>query len=224
MCLSIRLSSAVRNPDFNRTSHEWLTAGETICSLKYIANSWELSTDLRKCQKIISTSLVHPLQTTPPHQCHLCMIDRAGGPINDGSSVVSSLEPQAYQSKVHRTRVLIIRPLLPIRTREIGYGPLTSSVAHINFLDCEKEKKPFIYSMSESAETSIFAFPKLSDFNYGSWKTDMKVLLMEKGCWQFILGTEKPCSEGASDREQLAYELRKQRSYMTIYMGVERKY
>ncbi|GBM11915.1 hypothetical protein AVEN_235997-1 [Araneus ventricosus] len=30
--------------------------------------------------------------------------------------------------------------------------------------------------MSESAETSIFAFPKLSDFNYGSWKTDMKVL------------------------------------------------
>ncbi|GBO28640.1 hypothetical protein AVEN_44775-1 [Araneus ventricosus] len=78
--------------------------------------------------------------------------------------------------------------------------------------------------MSESAETSIFAFPKLSDFNYGSWKTDMKVLLMEKGCCQFILGTEKPCSEGASDREQLAYELRKQRSYTTIYMGVERKY
>ncbi|GBN72793.1 hypothetical protein AVEN_90062-1 [Araneus ventricosus] len=78
--------------------------------------------------------------------------------------------------------------------------------------------------MSESAETSIFAFPKLSDFNYGSWKTDMKVLLMEKGCWQFILGTEKPCSEGASDREQLAYELRKQRSYTTIYIGVERKY
>ncbi|GBN27574.1 Retrovirus-related Pol polyprotein from transposon TNT 1-94 [Araneus ventricosus] len=78
--------------------------------------------------------------------------------------------------------------------------------------------------MSESAEISIFAFPKLSDFNYGSWKTDMKVLLMEKGCWQFILGTEKPCSEGASDREQLAYELGKQRSYTTIYMGVERKY
>ncbi|GBN60445.1 hypothetical protein AVEN_172980-1 [Araneus ventricosus] len=52
----------------------------------------------------------------------------------------------------------------------------------------------------------------------------MKVSLMEKGCWQFILGTEKPCSEGACDREQLAYELRKQRSYTTIYMGVDRKY
>ncbi|GBM33610.1 hypothetical protein AVEN_203657-1 [Araneus ventricosus] len=78
--------------------------------------------------------------------------------------------------------------------------------------------------MSESAETSIFSFPKLSDFKYGSWKTDMKVLLMEKGCWQFILGTEKLCSEGASDRERLAYELRKQRCYTTIYMGVERKY
>ncbi|GBM82190.1 hypothetical protein AVEN_179503-1 [Araneus ventricosus] len=38
------------------------------------------------------------------------------------------------------------------------------------------------------------------------------------------LRTEKPCSEGASDRERLAYELRKQRSYTTIYLGVERKY
>ncbi|GBM91527.1 hypothetical protein AVEN_83459-1 [Araneus ventricosus] len=53
---------------------------------------------------------------------------------------------------------------------------------------------------------------------------DMNVLLMVKGCWQFILGTEEPCPEGASDRDKLAYELKKQRSYTTIYMGVEWKY
>ncbi|GBN85521.1 hypothetical protein AVEN_71229-1 [Araneus ventricosus] len=75
--------------------------------------------------------------------------------------------------------------------------------------------------MVESTETTVFTFPKLGDFNYGSWKTNMKVSLMEKGCWQFILGTEKPCPEGASDRDKLAYELRKQRS---CTMGGERKY
>ncbi|GBN04340.1 hypothetical protein AVEN_122938-1 [Araneus ventricosus] len=37
-------------------------------------------------------------------------------------------------------------------------------------------------------------------------------------------GTEKPCPEGASNLGKLAYELRKQRSYKTIYMGVEQKY
>ncbi|GBO10020.1 hypothetical protein AVEN_185377-1 [Araneus ventricosus] len=34
--------------------------------------------------------------------------------------------------------------------------------------------------MTESTETIVFTFPELDDFNYESWKTDMKVLLMEK--------------------------------------------
>ncbi|GBL84460.1 hypothetical protein AVEN_117216-1 [Araneus ventricosus] len=78
--------------------------------------------------------------------------------------------------------------------------------------------------MAEFTETRVFTVPKIGNFNYGSWKTDMKVLLMENGCWQFILGTEKPCIEGASDRDKLAFELRRKSSYRTIYMGVERKY
>ncbi|GBM31047.1 hypothetical protein AVEN_46485-1 [Araneus ventricosus] len=41
--------------------------------------------------------------------------------------------------------------------------------------------------MYESTETSVFAFPKLSDLNYGSWKTDMKVLLMEKDAGSLFL-------------------------------------
>ncbi|GBN19442.1 hypothetical protein AVEN_95820-1 [Araneus ventricosus] len=36
--------------------------------------------------------------------------------------------------------------------------------------------------------------------------------------------TEQPCPEKVSDRNKLAYELRKLGSYTKIHMGVERKY
>ncbi|KAF8763300.1 hypothetical protein HNY73_021500 [Argiope bruennichi] len=69
-----------------------------------------------------------------------------------------------------------------------------------------------------------FVFPKLDDSNYSSWKEDTKVLLMmDRGCWNFAIGEEKPYPEEATEKEKLEYEWRKQRCYTTIYQGVERK-
>ncbi|GBO10326.1 hypothetical protein AVEN_56428-1 [Araneus ventricosus] len=73
------------------------------------------------------------------------------------------------------------------------------------------------------AESSPFAFPKLDDSNYTSWKEDMKVVLMDRGCWSFII-EDKPCPEQATEKEKFEYDWRKQRCYTTIYQGIERKF
>ncbi|GBN56076.1 Retrovirus-related Pol polyprotein from transposon TNT 1-94 [Araneus ventricosus] len=55
--------------------------------------------------------------------------------------------------------------------------------------------------MNMPAESSPFAFPKLGDSNYTSWKEDMKVVLMDRGCWSFII-EDKPCPEQATEKEK----------------------
>ena len=65
--------------------------------------------------------------------------------------------------------------------------------------------------MSESSE--LFSFPKLSDTNYNTWKADMKVILMDRGSWEFITGDAKECAEDSSDKEKRSFQWRKQRSY-----------
>ncbi|KAF8795392.1 Retrovirus-related Pol polyprotein like [Argiope bruennichi] len=86
----------------------------------------------------------------------------------------------------------------------------------------------FLGKSTESEEKmnpdfSSFVFPKLDDSNYSPWKEDMKVLLMDRCCWNFAIGEEKPYPEEAIEKEKLEYEWRKQRCYTTIYQGVERK-
>ncbi|KAF8790360.1 hypothetical protein HNY73_005390 [Argiope bruennichi] len=56
--------------------------------------------------------------------------------------------------------------------------------------------------MIKENEMTVVSLPKLGDFNYNSWKSDMKVLLIEKGCWEFIIGTAKPCPDDVSDRDK----------------------
>ncbi|GBN16272.1 Retrovirus-related Pol polyprotein from transposon TNT 1-94, partial [Araneus ventricosus] len=77
--------------------------------------------------------------------------------------------------------------------------------------------------MNMPAESSPFAFPKLDGSNYTSWKEDMKVVLMDRGCWSFIV-EDNPCPEQATEKEKLEYDWRKQRCYTTIYQGIERKF
>ncbi|GBN67200.1 Retrovirus-related Pol polyprotein from transposon TNT 1-94 [Araneus ventricosus] len=77
--------------------------------------------------------------------------------------------------------------------------------------------------MNMPAESSPFAFPKLDGSNYTSWKEDMKVVLMDRGCWSFII-EDKPCPEQATEKEKFEYDWRKQRCYTTIYQGIERKF
>ncbi|GBN74818.1 hypothetical protein AVEN_170824-1 [Araneus ventricosus] len=74
------------------------------------------------------------------------------------------------------------------------------------------------------AESSPFAFPKLDGSNYTSWKEDMQVVLMDRGCWSFIIEEDKPCPEQATEKEKFEYDWRKQRCYTTIYQGIERKF
>ncbi|GBL76966.1 hypothetical protein AVEN_12436-1 [Araneus ventricosus] len=77
--------------------------------------------------------------------------------------------------------------------------------------------------MNMPVESSPFAFPKLDGSNYTSWKEDMKVLLMDRGCWSFII-EDKPCPEQATEKEKFEFDWRKQRCYTTIYQGIERKF
>ncbi|GBM21371.1 Retrovirus-related Pol polyprotein from transposon TNT 1-94 [Araneus ventricosus] len=77
--------------------------------------------------------------------------------------------------------------------------------------------------MNMPAESSPFAFPKLDGSNYTSWKEDMKVVLMDRGCWSFII-EDKPCPEQATEKEKFEYDWRKQRCYTIIYQGIERKF
>ncbi|GBO22813.1 hypothetical protein AVEN_229987-1 [Araneus ventricosus] len=78
--------------------------------------------------------------------------------------------------------------------------------------------------MNMPAVSSPFAFPKLDGSNYTSWKEDMKVVLMDRGCWNFIIEEDKPCPEQATEKEKFEYDWRKQRCYTTIYQGIERKF
>ncbi|GBM30271.1 hypothetical protein AVEN_267032-1, partial [Araneus ventricosus] len=77
--------------------------------------------------------------------------------------------------------------------------------------------------MNMPAESSPFAFPKSDGSNYTSWKEDMKVVLMDRGCWSFIF-EDKPCPEQATEKEKFEFDWRKQRCYTTIYQGIERKF
>ncbi|GBM68355.1 hypothetical protein AVEN_20707-1 [Araneus ventricosus] len=52
----------------------------------------------------------------------------------------------------------------------------------------------------------------------------MKVVLMDRGCWSFIIEEDKPCPEQATEKEKFEYDWRKQRCYTTIYQGIERKF
>ncbi|GBM05506.1 hypothetical protein AVEN_91587-1 [Araneus ventricosus] len=55
--------------------------------------------------------------------------------------------------------------------------------------------------MNMPAESSPFAFPKLDGSNYTSWKENMKVVLMDCGCWSFIIEEDKPYPEQATEKE-----------------------
>ncbi|XP_071039976.1 uncharacterized protein [Parasteatoda tepidariorum] len=78
--------------------------------------------------------------------------------------------------------------------------------------------------MAESDSSSILGFTKLNSFNYSSWKINMKVLLIDKGSWEFVGGTEKPLPTDATDRDLRSYEMRKARSYSTIFQGIDEQF
>ncbi|UYV73851.1 hypothetical protein LAZ67_11001138, partial [Cordylochernes scorpioides] len=66
--------------------------------------------------------------------------------------------------------------------------------------------------------------PRLNAFNYNIWKVDMKVLLIDRGSWDFIIEDEPDLPAEATAKDIREFKWRKDRAFTTIYQGVERKY
>jgi hypothetical protein len=52
----------------------------------------------------------------------------------------------------------------------------------------------------------------------------MKVLLIDRGCWEFITGETEAVPDDAPASEKSSFKRRKARAYTTIYQGVERQF
>ena len=77
----------------------------------------------------------------------------------------------------------------------------------------------------EMNNSSLFLnFPKLNSDNYNSWKLDMKVILIDRGSWEFIDGTAEALASDASNTQKIDYKRRKERAYTAIYQCIERQF
>ncbi|GBN63091.1 hypothetical protein AVEN_138093-1 [Araneus ventricosus] len=59
--------------------------------------------------------------------------------------------------------------------------------------------------------------------NYSSWRTDMKVILMERNCWRIVTGTETKL-EDENYKALRDFNSRKGKAYSTIYLNVSKAY
>ena len=70
--------------------------------------------------------------------------------------------------------------------------------------------------------TEITKIEHLNGQNYQSWKYNIKLVLMERGLWRFVEGTENPPAETASNTERKAYRLRSDKAYSLIALSVDK--
>lgn len=70
-----------------------------------------------------------------------------------------------------------------------------------------------------------FSTSKLNGLNYGTWVSDVKVLLMERGCWKIVQGVEIPPDEAVeSPKEIRNYKQRFDKAFTTIYLNLEDRF
>ena len=62
----------------------------------------------------------------------------------------------------------------------------------------------------------------LSGKNYQSWKYNIKLVLMERGLWGFVEGTENAPNSTATDAVRNAYRLRSDKAYSLIALSVDK--
>lgn len=67
-------------------------------------------------------------------------------------------------------------------------------------------------------------FTLLNNENYDTWKCDVKVLLIDKGCWKFIEGKAEPVDPKAPRKEIDNYQLKKDRAFTTLYYAVQTEF
>ena len=62
----------------------------------------------------------------------------------------------------------------------------------------------------------------LNGKNYQTWKYNIKLVLMERGLYGFITGTEEQPAEDATPQVKSAYQLRRDKAYSLIALSVEK--
>ena len=75
--------------------------------------------------------------------------------------------------------------------------------------------------MAEERSTDV-KIEKLRGDNYPSWKRQMKYVLMEKGLWNFVTGTEPRPAEGAQEGIRRRYQTNSDRTFAMIALYVEK--
>ncbi len=68
----------------------------------------------------------------------------------------------------------------------------------------------------------ITKIENLNGKNYQSWKYNIKLVLMERGLWGFIAGTETAPAETATVQVKNAYRLRSDKAYSLIALSVDK--
>jgi hypothetical protein len=68
----------------------------------------------------------------------------------------------------------------------------------------------------------ITKIENLNGKNYQSWKYNIKLVLMERGLWGFIAGTETLPAETATNAVKNAYRLRSDKAYSLIALSVHK--
>jgi len=62
----------------------------------------------------------------------------------------------------------------------------------------------------------------LSGKNYQSWKYNIKLVLMERGLWGFVEGTENTLNSTATDAVRNTHRLRSDKAYSLIALSVDK--
>ena len=62
----------------------------------------------------------------------------------------------------------------------------------------------------------------LNGKNYQTWKYNIKLVLMERGLYSFVNGTEAQPAETATEHVKSAYQLRSDKAYSLIALSVEK--
>ena len=68
----------------------------------------------------------------------------------------------------------------------------------------------------------ITKIEKLDGKNYQSWKYNIKLVLMERGLWGFIAGTETAPAETATVQVRNAHRLRSDKAYSLIALSLDK--
>ncbi|GIX67464.1 uncharacterized protein CDAR_110431 [Caerostris darwini] len=69
--------------------------------------------------------------------------------------------------------------------------------------------------------TGMERFPLFNQRNWSIWKENMRFLLMDRGCWSFMDGSEPKLEETSTRHERSEYKQRQDRAFSTIYYGVD---